>query len=77
MTELLLSSPETTAERVLRIRTLLGLRQRDLARLLGVGERTIMRWEAGHRVRKVYLDRLDDMLAIKEEHGDAQAAEQS
>ena len=53
---------ETVAGRVLRIRTHLGLRQRDLARMLGVGERTIMRWEAGSRVRKVYLDRLDDML---------------
>ena len=63
---------ETTATRVLRIRTLLGLRQRDLARLLGVGERTIMRWEAGHRVRKVYLDRLNDMLEAHE-----QAAQQS
>lgn len=68
MTESLLEAPakETTAQRVLRIRTSLGLRQRELARDLGVSERSVIRWERGARVRKVYLDRLDDMLAAKE-----------
>ena len=66
MTESVLDPVETTAARVLRIRTELKLRQLDLARMLGVSERTVMRWERGARVRKVYLDRLDDMLTAKE-----------
>jgi DNA-binding transcriptional regulator YiaG len=75
MTESLLdASPvqvETPAARVLRVRMTIGLRQIDLARMLGVSERTVKRWESGKHIRKVYLDRMDDMLRVKERTGDA------
>lgn len=60
----------TAAEQVLHVRTTLGLTQYALAQALGVTERTIARWERGARVRRVYLDRLSDMLAARS--GDAE-----
>ena len=64
-------SPNTTLEqvgaRVTHARTMLALSQRALARALGVSVRAVQRWETGGRVRKVYLDRLDDMMRQHEE----------
>lgn len=57
---------ETTAAHVLRVRMTIGLHQRTLAQLLGVSERTVRRWEGGAPVRRVYIDRMDDMLRRKE-----------
>jgi len=76
MTESLLdpvAQTETTAARVLRVRMTIGLRQIDLARVLGVSERTVKRWESGKRVRKVYIDRMDDMLASRSADAPTQA----
>ena len=56
---------ESTAARVLRIRQELGLSQEALAERLGVDRRTVMRWEHGRVVKRVYIDRLDDMLRRK------------
>lgn len=45
------------------VRLRLGLKQSDLARLLDVSTRTIVRWEAGVTVpHAIYLKRMTDML---------------
>ena len=59
---------------VLQVRQTLALRQVDLARMLGVSTRTVRRWEDGRAVRRIYIERLDDMLREKERAGDAQDA---
>ena len=44
-------------------RSTLGLFQRELAEALGVSTVTVSRWERGFSIRRVYIDRLRDMLA--------------
>ena len=48
------------------VRKRLGLTQPALADALGVCPRTVLRWEHGARVRRVYMDRMDEMLSAKE-----------
>ena len=64
--ETVVEQAETIAARIVRIRTALKLRQIDLADALGVSVETVSRWERGANVRRVYLDRLDDMLTARE-----------
>ena len=45
-------------EQIRKNRESLGLKQRDFAALLGVGESTISRWETGAQIQQRSLDRL-------------------
>ncbi|HEX8253210.1 MAG TPA: helix-turn-helix transcriptional regulator [Thermoanaerobaculia bacterium] len=46
------------------IRRLRGLSQKDVARLSGVGEKTISSFETGQRIGSLKLDQLTKMLAV-------------
>jgi putative zinc finger/helix-turn-helix YgiT family protein len=47
-----------TPEQIHRNRDALGLKQRDFAALLGVGESTVSRWETGAQIQQRSLDKL-------------------
>jgi putative zinc finger/helix-turn-helix YgiT family protein len=47
-----------TPEQIRKNRESLGLRQRDFATLLGVGESTVSRWETGVQIQQRSLDKL-------------------
>ena len=47
-----------TPERIRENRESLGLKQRDLAKLIGVGESTLSRWETGSQIQQKSLDKL-------------------
>ncbi len=51
-----------------RIRMEIGLSQRDFERLLGTGEKTCVRWEAGRVCQNVSADRLIRLLAANPEN---------
>ena len=57
---------EERESQVRAVRKRLGLTQPALADALGVCPRTVLRWEHGARVRRVYMDRMDEMLSAKE-----------
>lgn len=46
------------------IRRLRGLSQKDVARLSGVGEKTISSFETGQRIGSLKLDQLNRLLAV-------------
>jgi DNA-binding XRE family transcriptional regulator len=65
---------ETPGERIVRVRWALGVRQKDLARQLGVDPTTLARWERGEREPShVYLRRLKDLFATAPPTGHLQA----
>ena len=47
-----------TCEQIRRNRDALGLKQRDFAAILGVGESTVSRWETGAQIQQKSLDKL-------------------
>jgi putative zinc finger/helix-turn-helix YgiT family protein len=47
-----------TPQRIRSNRESLGLKQRDFANLLGVGESTVSRWETGSQIQQKSLDKL-------------------
>lgn len=51
-----------------RIRTSLGLTQREFEQLLGTGEKTCVRWEGGRVCQSVAADRLVRLLAANREN---------
>jgi putative zinc finger/helix-turn-helix YgiT family protein len=51
-----------------RIRTTLGLTQREFEELLGTGEKTCVRWEAGRVCQSVAADRLIRLIAANREN---------
>jgi transcriptional regulator with XRE-family HTH domain len=46
------------------IRRLRGLSQKDVAKLSGVGEKTISSFETGHRIGSLKLDQLKKLLGV-------------
>src|SRR5215212_3000228 len=46
------------------VRRMRGLTQRDVARLSGVGEKTISSYETGERIGSIKLAHLDRLLAV-------------
>jgi len=57
------------------VRKRLGLTQPALTDALGVCPRTVLRWEHGARVRRVYMDRMDEMMNAKEAEREAETDE--
>ncbi len=51
-----------------RIRTTLGLTQREFEELLGTGEKTCVRWEAGRVCQSVAADRLIRLIAANRQN---------
>jgi transcriptional regulator with XRE-family HTH domain len=52
-----------TPQEVLEIRRLRGLKQTELAKMLGVSQATISYWESGRRcrLRRVNIERLEEV----------------